>query len=31
MLDLKPGDNFEIKLGRKVIRLIPEGAVEGED
>jgi hypothetical protein len=26
MLDLKPGDEFEIKLGRKSIRLIPAGA-----
>ena len=25
MLDLKPGDDFEIKLGRKSIRLIPVG------
>ena len=31
MLDLKPGDNFEIKLGRKVIRLVPEGEVDGDD
>jgi len=23
MLDLKPGDEFEIKLGRKQIRLVP--------
>ena len=28
MLDLKPGDNFQIKLGKKAIRLIPEGASE---
>ncbi len=28
MLDLKPGDEFEIKLGRKQVRLIP---VSGED
>tara|TARA_E500000178_G_scaffold281864_1_gene282244 strand:- start:412 stop:618 length:207 start_codon:yes stop_codon:yes gene_type:complete len=28
MLDLKPGDNFEIKLGKKAIRLIPEGGAE---
>lgn len=28
MLDLKPGDEFEIKLGRKQIRLTPLG---GED
>ena len=25
LLDLKPGDNFEIKMGRKGFRLIPEG------
>jgi hypothetical protein len=25
-LDLKPGDEFEIKLGRKQIRLVPVGA-----
>ena len=25
LLDLKPGDNFEIKLGKKQIKLIPEG------
>jgi hypothetical protein len=25
MLDLKPGDEFEIKLGRKQIQLIPVG------
>ncbi|MFO7628659.1 MAG: AbrB family transcriptional regulator [Prochlorococcaceae cyanobacterium] len=30
MLDLKPGDEFEIKLGRKQIKLIPAGAVEEE-
>ena len=28
MLDLNPGDNFQIKLGKKAIRLIPEGASE---
>ncbi len=28
MLDLNPGDNFQIKLGKKAIRLIPEGAAE---
>ena len=28
MLDLKPGDTFEIKLGRKQIKLIPLGAAE---
>ncbi len=30
-LDLQPGDEFEIKLGRKQIRLIPAGAVEEEE
>ena len=25
MLDLEPGDEFEIKLGKKAIRLIPQG------
>ena len=29
-LDLKPGDEFEIKLGRKQIKLIPLGAAEEE-
>ena len=28
MLDLKSGDEFEIKLGRKAIRLIPVGATD---
>ena len=28
MLDLQPGDEFEIKLGRKQIKLIPLGAAE---
>ena len=28
MLDLKPGDEFEIKLGRKQIKLIPAGGEE---
>jgi hypothetical protein len=31
MLDLKPGDEFEIKLGRKQIRLVPLGAEDEED
>ncbi len=31
MLDLKPGDEFEIKLGRKQIKLIPAGGAEEED
>jgi hypothetical protein len=30
MLDLKPGDEFEIKLGRKQIQLIPLGSGEEE-
>jgi hypothetical protein len=31
MLDLQPGDEFEIKLGRKQIKLIPLGSTEEED
>jgi hypothetical protein len=31
MLDLQPGDEFEIKLGRKQIKLIPAGAAEEDD
>ena len=30
MLDLKPGDEFEIKLGRKQIQLIPIGGADEE-
>ena len=30
MLDLEPGDTFEIKLGRKQIKLIPTGASDEE-
>ncbi|MFU8884135.1 MAG: AbrB family transcriptional regulator [Cyanobacteriota bacterium] len=30
MLDLQPGDEFEIKLGRKQIKLIPAGGAEEE-
>ena len=30
MLDLKPGDEFEIKLGKKQIQLIPMGSPEEE-
>ena len=30
LLDLKPGDEFEIKLGRKQIRLVPAGSIEEE-
>ena len=29
-LDLKPGDEFEIKLGRKQIRLVPAGSEDEE-
>jgi hypothetical protein len=29
LLDLKPGDEFEIKLGRKAIRLVPIAGGEG--
>ena len=31
MLGLQPGDEFEIKLGKKQIRLIPAGAVDEEE
>jgi hypothetical protein len=31
MLDLKPGDEFEIKLGRKQIKLIPLGSSDDEE
>jgi hypothetical protein len=31
MLDLKPGDEFEIKLGRKQIRLVPVGSSDEEE
>ena len=31
MLDLKPGDVFEIKLGRRQIRLVPAGSTDEED
>ena len=30
VLDLKPGDEFEIKLGRKQIKLVPLGSTEEE-
>jgi hypothetical protein len=30
LLDLNPGDEFEIKLGRKQIRLVPAGAADEE-
>ena len=31
LLDLKAGDEFEIKLGRKQIRLVPAGASEDDE
>ena len=31
MLDLSPGDEFDIKLGKKAIRLIPVGGSEEEE
>lgn len=31
LLDLQPGDEFEIKLGRKQIRLIPAGSEDLEE
>lgn len=31
LLDLRPGDEFEIKLGRKQIRLVPLGADDDEE
>jgi hypothetical protein len=31
LLDLKPGDEFEIKLGRRQIRLLPLGASPEEE
>jgi hypothetical protein len=31
MLELRPGDEFEIKLGRKQIRLIPADGADEED
>jgi hypothetical protein len=31
MLDLRPGDEFEIKLGRKQIRLVPAGGADEEE
>ena len=31
LLDLKPGDEFEIKLGRKQIRLVPAGSSDDDD
>ena len=31
LLGLEPGDEFEIKLGRKQIRLLPAGAPDEEE
>ena len=31
LLDLKPGDEFEIKLGKKQIRLVPVGGADDEE
>ncbi len=31
MLDLQPGDEFEIKLGKKQIRLVPAGGSDEEE
>ena len=31
LLDLKPGDEFEIKLGRKQIRLVPAGGSDEDE
>lgn len=31
LLDLKPGDEFEIKLGKKAIRLIPVGGSDEDE
>ena len=31
MLELEPGDNFEIKLGKKAIRLIPVGGTDEDE
>ena len=31
LLELNPGDEFEIKLGRKQIRLIPAGGIDEEE
>jgi hypothetical protein len=31
MLGLEPGDEFEIKLGRKQVRLVPIGAGDSDD
>ena len=31
LLGLEPGDEFEIKLGRKQIKLVPAGSAEEDD
>jgi hypothetical protein len=31
MLDLRPGDEFEIKLGRKQIKLVPVGSSDADE
>ena len=31
LLDLRPGDEFEIKLGRKQIRLVPAGGADEDE
>jgi hypothetical protein len=31
LLCRQPGDEFEIKLGRKQVRLVPVGGEEGEE
>jgi hypothetical protein len=31
LMDLKPGDEFEIKLGKKQIRLVPVGSPDDEE
>jgi hypothetical protein len=31
LLGIRPGDEFEIKLGRKQVRLVPVGSGEGEE
>jgi len=31
LMELKPGDEFEIKLGKKSIRLIPVGSIEDDE
>jgi hypothetical protein len=31
LIDLKPGDEFQIKLGRKQIRLVPVGGDDEDE